>query len=167
MGASLLYFRCHYPRARIIGVEPDPHTFQQLQRNVEQLDVDVRGVAITAADGDVAFYPSRQSWASSLYPNGSAPVVVKGRSLDSLLDDLKLRTVDLLKVDIEGAELEVLTASERLSDIRTIVGELHCDSDRAPLTLALNQHFDTEVEAAVNSRPTFVSVNRTFGARRP
>lgn len=160
MGASLLYFRSRYPDARIIGVEPDPRTFERLRQNAAQLGVEVRHAAVTPRDGEVTFYPARQGWSSSLYPNGSDPVVVTGRSLDSLLDELGLATVDLLKLDVEGAEHDLLASSRRLSDVRMIVGELHDTRASDAFAALLAPHFCVEIEPSSNDRPTFVAVNR-------
>src|SRR2546428_4586488 len=38
IGASILYFRELFPRARIFGFEPHPETFKLLQLNVAKLD---------------------------------------------------------------------------------------------------------------------------------
>src|SRR5512132_2653851 len=47
IGATILYFACRYPRARIFGIEADPATFRKLQANVDGLDnVEVRCLAV-------------------------------------------------------------------------------------------------------------------------
>jgi hypothetical protein len=51
---------------------------------------------------------------------------VKGVSLDDLIGEFG--PIDLLKIDIEGAEYEVLEAAQRLGDVHEIVAELHVDS---------------------------------------
>jgi FkbM family methyltransferase len=158
MGATLLYFRARFPRALIIGVEPDPHTLPRLRRNAAQLGVKVLEVALTSEDGDVAFYPARQGWASSLHPSGTKSVTVKGRALDTLLDESELDAIDLLKIDIEGAEDEVLRASSRLPDIGAIVGDFHGDEGaRETFSLLLSNYFDVEIEG---SHRTFKAIRR-------
>jgi len=149
MGATLLYFHARFPNAMIIGVEPDPVTLVRLRRNAGQLAVELLDVAVTAEDGEVAFYPARQGWASSLRPNGAEPVTVKGRALDTLLDEFGLNAIDLLKIDIEGAEDEVLRASRRLPDIGAIVGDFHGnDKERDAFSSLLATHFDVEIEGS-------------------
>jgi hypothetical protein len=44
-------------------------------------------------------------------------------TLDAIIDELG--DIDLLKLDIEGAEYEVLTACRQLDRVRCIVGEVH------------------------------------------
>jgi FkbM family methyltransferase len=55
-----------------------------------------------------------------------------GNAVESLsLDDLitEIGPIDLLKIDIEGAEYGALGACTKLSDIKTIVGELHLEDE--------------------------------------
>jgi FkbM family methyltransferase len=146
IGVSLLYFRAVFPGARIIGVEPDPQTCRLLRRNVTGLSVETYRYAITGADGPVRFFQDAKPWASSLDGQGE-PIIVEGRSLDSLLDELGLVHVDLLKLDIEGAEHEAIRESRRLHQIAAIVGEFHGSSpDRVDAFLRLLHGFELETE---------------------
>jgi FkbM family methyltransferase len=127
MGATVLFWRERFPEARIVALEPDPVTFHRLQRNVGALPgVELRNVAISDKDGPVSFFPTRQGWTSSLWGDGD-PVTVEGRSFRSLIAETG--QVDLLKVDIEGAERYV---SDRwaLKRIGAIVGESGDFGDR-------------------------------------
>jgi hypothetical protein len=45
---------------------------------------------------------------------------------------LRLDHVDLLKIDIEGAEFGLLEHASRLSEVDEVVGELHVDHPAAP-----------------------------------
>lgn len=60
---------------------------------------------------------------------GWRSVEVPTITLDTLRKGLKLSKIDLLKIDVEGAELEVLEQSD-LQRIETVVGEVHCDLGR-------------------------------------
>jgi FkbM family methyltransferase len=128
IGVSILDFRARYPQAKIYGVEPNPRAFELLRRNVgDDPRVEIRQVAVAGSDGTADFYAAKDTWASSLSPTRARYdlVQVATRSLDSLLAELGLERVDLLKVDVEGAEGEVFEAFTPLPRIRWIVGELH------------------------------------------
>lgn len=58
------------------------------------------------------------------------------------MTELDIDRVDVLKLDIEGAEWEILPALDGLDGIRTIVGELHWDVDSAPLRHDLGERLD-------------------------
>jgi FkbM family methyltransferase len=140
IGASLIYFRLRYPQARLIGFEPDPRVFARLERNVAQFDaVEVFNAAVAPTGGQLTFfrYPE-YSWASSLMPLwGSAAdqITVAARTLDDVVDDLGLGSVDLLKIDIEGAEWDVLPGFRQIHKVRTLIGEVHRIGEAAPKDL--------------------------------
>lgn len=128
IGVSILAFRTAYPDAQIVGIEPDPDSYERLRRNVGSLSgVEIHRRAVAATDGTLDLNLSAQPWMSGAVAGGSVrgTVQVEARSLDRLLDDLGWRTVDLVKIDVEGAEVGVLRASGRLADVGAIVGELH------------------------------------------
>lgn len=131
IGVSILRLRAAYPQARIYGFEPDPATFSRLAENVAQLaGVTVLPWAIGEVDGRAAFYPRRQSWLSSMSSDGAnqAPVTVESMTLDRALERLDAADVDLIKIDVEGAEASILRGFRGLPRIRMIVGELHGES---------------------------------------
>jgi len=160
VGASVHYFRGKYPDARIIAVEPDPHTAAKLRASMEGwANMEVYSVAIARADGRRLFYPSQLSYASSLIKSRSVgrliervqprPVEVTACSLDSLLDRLGLRWIDLLKIDIEGAEFEALEAFAGMSRVHTLVGEFHGDVNKRSMTelAPVFEGFDLEIRS--------------------
>jgi hypothetical protein len=77
--------------------------------------------------------------------------------------DLGVATVDLLKIDIEGAEDDALRRSGRLEDIHAIIGEFHrefTDDDGWDEFRRLLSSYD--VTTLSNSRHvTFTAVRRT------
>ena len=65
---------------------------------------------------------------SSLDLSGPGRVVtVETRTLDDLMADFSLDELDLLKIDIEGAEFEVLRSFSGLDRTHAVVGEVHLD----------------------------------------
>lgn len=129
LGASVLWFHRRYPDARIYAVEPDRRSFRKLQRNVGGIPgVTVHHAALAGEEGERAFYEAERGWASSLIASGgggpatTVPVVtLRG----FIRDQVQAERVDLLKIDVEGAEWEVLP-SERLAELAgSVVGELH------------------------------------------
>jgi FkbM family methyltransferase len=128
VGLSVLWFRAMYQDAEIVAVEPHPDTFRRLQRNVGHLDrVHLVNVAVAASDGRRALFSSDESWAASLQaqPELAHADQVTCRRLDDLIAELGIQSVDLLKVDIEGAEKEVLSTFAGLGRVRTLVCEYH------------------------------------------
>jgi FkbM family methyltransferase len=130
IGASVLYFRSLFPMATIVAVEPNPTTFQRLAANVGR-DPHVRCVqaAITAKPGAVAFAAGSLSWSSHIDHSGCAATTVSGITLADLCQQQRLRRIDILKIDIEGAEWEVLETAD-LTHVCYVIGEVHPDPAR-------------------------------------
>lgn len=119
-------FSSRYPEAAIIGLEPDPDTFARLRTNVRGLpNVTVRQEAVASRDGEAILAPSPLSWASALRPAGGPGIGVSTRSLDSLMAELGLDSIDVRKIDVEGDEHEVLQSFARMRDVAAVVGEYH------------------------------------------
>lgn len=134
IGMTTLYFKKQFPGAEIIAVEPNSINFKLLEENVweNQLDdVTTIRAALTSYGDEAEFHADEaQSWLStaSLVErawNGdqdTKPQVVPAIQLSSLIT----RHVDLLKLDIEGAEQEVLMeAREQLPFVKKILCEFH------------------------------------------
>jgi FkbM family methyltransferase len=142
IGMSLLFFKVLYPGARVIAFEPAARAHELLIHNVERnslQDVEVHGVALGPDDGQVAFFEDpadpatfRMSTRAERIP-GEATTVPQ-RRLSPLLEG----EVDLVKLDIEGAEdavLAELIASGAIDRVDQLVLEYHhqLDPDRDPI----------------------------------
>lgn len=134
LGLATLYFKKQYPGARIIAIEPNTLNFKLLEENIweNQLE-DVQTIhAALSSYGDQATLnaDTKQSWLStaSIHPgawNGdqiTQPTTVQAVQLSSLITE----PVELLKLDIEGAEQEILNeAQEKLYLVKKILLEFH------------------------------------------
>jgi FkbM family methyltransferase len=127
IGMSVLYFKRAYPRARVIGFEPDPDIFRLLTDNVASnglTDVRLVNAGLGAGPGTAAFVPDRSAGGRVCEPpNGSALTVTVHR-----LSDYLTEPADFVKLNIEGMELAVLReveASGRLPNVREMVVEYH------------------------------------------
>ncbi len=158
VGASLLMFHARYPHARLIGVEPDPVVFARLRENSAGLDATLLNVAAAGEDGTVPFYTWRDTWGSSMFPTerASGRIDVPSLTLDTLLDRVHAGRVGLLKLNIEGAEYDVLTVFHGWDRLDAIVVEWHGEylslQALQEVSNTLREHFDVEVEP-VASRP--------------
>jgi FkbM family methyltransferase len=161
IGMSILFFKRLYPGSIIIGFEPDPATFAILQQNIRQNglpDVTVHNCALTDHDGTIAFYQSKvrdSSLQMSILRERSdgARTDVPARRLSTFLP----ADVDLLKVDIEGAETTVLrelAAANALARVRQLHLEYHhhirpeVDDFSVTLELLERQGFGYQLQAS-------------------
>jgi FkbM family methyltransferase len=130
IGLSILYFHLRCPEAVIVGVEPDPETFRRLEVNTAHLPrVRLVNAAVAAQAGVVQLYSSGRSWETSLYPRDHllTRTQVVARTADDVMSSLGLTRADVIKVDIEGAEVEVLPTAKIVRSARAIVFEYHAE----------------------------------------
>lgn len=129
VGLASLFFRRLYPQARITAFEADPALFEILSANLQAngaASVDARHAAVWTSAGRLTFHCE----GSDSGMIGSLPGAIDGRAIDvpslRLRDILEEAPVDLLKLDIEGAEDAVLADCEpALHHVRAIVMDLH------------------------------------------
>jgi FkbM family methyltransferase len=159
IGASLIAFHARWPRAKLLGAEPDPAVFARLRENVRALgDVIVRNVAVAGQDGTVAFYVWRDAWGSSMFPSerASERIDVPAVTLRELLRDAGVAHVGLLKLNIEGAELGVIRSFEDWPSVDQLVVEWHGEyltpSELREAEAILREHFELHVQP-VAARP--------------
>jgi FkbM family methyltransferase len=117
-GIYSLYAALKNKNAKIYAVEPDPDNYKQLCKNIEINEL--QGIiipfkrAVAKENGKLYFYVSNQSSRSSSLFNirtSGRKIRVDTISLQSLFETFKLNRCDILKVDVEGAEYEVLYSS--------------------------------------------------------
>ena len=166
IGLATLSFAARYPDAHIYCLEPDPRAFAALQRNIADLPhVTAHQMAAAGADGPITFNLAPLTFGSAIASGdgGDQGVTVEGRTLDGLLDTFGIARLALLKLDIEGAEDQVLRAATSLERIDAIVGEIHVGLMGTTVegTVALLDGFKVDVDhhgsAATFERYTFVA----------
>ncbi|MBL0127756.1 MAG: FkbM family methyltransferase [Flavobacteriales bacterium] len=129
IGLATLWFKRRYPNARIIAVEPDAENFELLQLNTKGLSgVELVHAAIAPTDGRIGF--QREGLNPSAYHIRSLQGDEEGvvaLSMTTLLSRFDLQRVDLLKLDIEGAEKELFEAADLgwMDRVHTFAVELH------------------------------------------
>jgi FkbM family methyltransferase len=130
-GQASVYLRDRFPDADILAVEADPAVAVLAARNTaEDPRTAVISAAVTGHDGTVTLtrLPGH-TWGSNVFDEWSQPdsprLEVRSISLESLLSEHGFEHVDVLKVDVEGAEVMALTADRTLERVDTVIGELH------------------------------------------
>ncbi len=137
IGLATLYFKNLYPDAHILAFEPNPLLFPLLQENIAQnhlTQVEIFPVALTKHNGPTTFYYDATPWqwlsTSSLTANawnGQQKTVscsVTGARLDQYLTPFS--SIDLLKLDLEGAESTVLLSiRSQLDKVKHLIFEFH------------------------------------------
>jgi FkbM family methyltransferase len=110
IGLSIVYFHQRHPNARIVGFEPDPAAFAALAENTAAFpNVEVINAALSREEGetDLWYTPGTDgSLTRSTIARRGGPERRAVRTIR--LSDWIAGPVDFLKLDVEGAEHDVL-----------------------------------------------------------
>lgn len=145
---TLLFALLVGPEGEVHAFEPDPRVFSILSENIRRNGL--RNVwtwqkALGRAEGVAEFLLAPDATASSLARlipvEEGEKVEVAVTSLDAYAGQQGLTRVDALKVDVEGAEEEVLVGAQwLLSVLRPGFIEIECHGDPRPVVKRLESH---------------------------
>ena len=132
IGLSIAYFKMLYPDCQIVAFEPGEYTFKCAQENVKNNfadSVEIHNLALSAQEGTIDFFydeekpgSTRMSIVEERSPQNKREV--KTSPLSKFID----RDVDFLKMDIEGAEFDVIEEmiqSGAIKRVKQMVIEYH------------------------------------------
>jgi len=146
----------------VIAVEANPDTFKILQKNIE-LNKITNIIPINKAIYDSTGYQNLQifgdkSGLSSMvmnYEDKSDSIKVKTETLDRLVDNLKLEKVDWIKIDVEGAEYNVLKGAKQTISLNKerikLIIELHGEKNSILVKKMLSEDFQLFYEMLDNN----------------
>jgi FkbM family methyltransferase len=173
IGLALFYFKTRFPKSRIIAFEPDPNLFQILTRNVETwgfTDVQLNNCALWTKN-DVLKFECEGGHSGSLVEGNrdsqhlETQIEVPTRALSDYLRE----PVDFLKLDIEGAETQVLRSCEPLlGNVRKLFVEYHSypnvpQTIAELLTILDRAGFRVSIHAEVAPSKPFTAAPRSTG----
>jgi FkbM family methyltransferase len=125
IGLSVIYLKQQFPDAVIIAFEPDEENFKLLKKNIESFgykNVEARKEAVWIEDTFIRF--AGEGSMSSRIEAGSSGSTIEVKAIR--LRDLLSKTIDFLKIDIEGAEYRVIIdLADKLHFVKNLFLEYH------------------------------------------
>lgn len=132
IGLAIFYFKHIYPRSQVIAFEPNEKVFGILQRNVSGNHwegVTLYNYALSENAGTAIFYVQKSGMAGSLTKRNQEGITDKVDTVSVntvVLNDYISGHIDLLKMDIEGAETVVIEKmGDKLLNVSNIFVEFH------------------------------------------
>jgi len=146
IGLSSVFFASKYPKATVVAIEPEPSNFNILVMNAKNFTnikplragLWSRKTHLHIQDANV------DTWSFRVLedPSGEG---IPALGIRDIMSDFNAEQIDVLKIDIEGSELEVLNNHHSWIDsVGTLIIELH---DRFQpgcsdaLSKAINDHY--------------------------
>ncbi len=162
IGLTSVFFANRYPEAKIIALEPDPSNFELCVMNCAPYEnITPSRTAVWSHKSTVSVFDpggTHGEWGIRVgaQPDAAAERIL-GRapafSIDEIMRQHQIDRIDLLKVDIEGAELEVFSnPSAWLDRVGVVIVETHerfRPGSRAAVRSALSK-FEDQWEAGQN-----------------
>ena len=128
-GFPLLLKSMGFALSRIVAVEMHPRTFRRLRFNIEanfDCERSLINAAVAGHDGSITLHLGPGSTGDSVLTpkDGGTQVSVPAITLDRLIDQ---SSIDLIKMDIEGAEFDVFDSNtyRSIEQCRYFIAEIH------------------------------------------
>jgi FkbM family methyltransferase len=129
IGISAIYFKRLYPKAQLSVYEADKNIFEVLSKNLNNngiVDVEAYNLAVWDSNCEILFKPDNAD--GGCVSTDDSGVLVKAIDISDILN--KFGKIDFLKMDIEGAENNLLDKlSDNLHKIDSLFIEYHSFKD--------------------------------------
>ena len=133
VGYASAYFLTRFPSCRLIAVEPDPDNFTMLTAAIAPYGERAKAIqgAIWPLNEKLQVHKQGilgREWGRTVSPG---PGDVKAITMDDILNLANGKRIDIIKIDIQGAERQLFSHHTRWLDyIDNMVIELHSDECR-------------------------------------
>ena len=169
IGLSVLFFKSIYPNSKIIALEPDPSIFKMYKENIKDngyANVLLIQKAAWTNDERISFQQegSDAGRISTFIIDDS--VIVETVRLKTLIEKYR---PDFLKMDIEGAEAEVLLdCKNSLNSIQWLFVEYHSRINSMQkldelLEILIHSGFRIHLSPAFSSSAPFLALKTQYG----
>ncbi|EGJ49114.1 FkbM family methyltransferase [Desulfocurvibacter africanus] len=139
VGLFAIYARLNIPNSTVHSFEPSGALRKAFEINAAPFtNIHLHPVALSDHDGEQTLYFNANKTGQSSLKPGQEPAgpalvneTVRVRDAGKALDGLQLDSVDILKVDTEGSEIEILKSfGSRLDRVKHVYLEYHSEADR-------------------------------------
>lgn len=129
IGLASLYFADKFPQAKIMAIELELSNYELLVRNCRGMtNVTPLHAAVWSREASLRIAnPGAEKWGFTVESCTNGAAGVKALTIPQILAQSGHETIDILKLDIEGAELELFSdgCEEWLPRVKMIIIELH------------------------------------------
>jgi FkbM family methyltransferase len=150
IGYSTLFFLNEFPQARIVSVEPDKDNCELIKKNLSinkmETQVDLKEMGLWDKECSlktVNTFRDGRSWSIQVVES-EKDTELRAISLPGIVKERAWQTIDLLKIDVEGAEARIFNDKENIRQILSITKvlalEIHDEvADRSKIYETLRQ----------------------------
>ena len=117
---SLIFAKLMNDRGRILSFEPDINNCFWFNKSIQAnkyKSIKLYQCALSDNNGEAIFYLGEKSGWGSLFSSSDAsrkqPVVVNTKKLDNVVQEEGISSIDIIKIDVQGADLLVLKGARK------------------------------------------------------
>jgi FkbM family methyltransferase len=129
VGFTSIYFARHFSDAQIFAVEPDLNNFKYLKKNSQNLrQIYCKKAAVWAYRTKLnPTFEEQSDWGKTFIEDEALkPESIDALSITDLLSEFDITALDILKIDIEGAEKQIFENNLAfLKIVKVIAIEIH------------------------------------------
>lgn len=136
IGMASIYFANKYKEAKIIAIEPEEENYKLLKLNTEKYsNITVINAALWNASGEIELFDVGVENVGFMIETDVSSIrlatknfkqLTKTITIDEIIHDFNIDNIDILKIDIEGAEKELFESCENwINKVKLIIAELH------------------------------------------
>lgn len=169
IGLFSIYAFSLWPSVTVHSVEPSWRTYRILERNRianPDLNWHVYHYAAWCSEGEMRFVNSEYSTGGRIGDNDTGDEIVPTIGLSALLSSYVRTPVDLMKMDIEGAEEAVLSGSQsNLQSVKRLIVEVHpqrCDLVQVVSVLRTAYEFLYQIPGRRSSKPLLLATRQPY-----
>ncbi|MDC3315697.1 FkbM family methyltransferase [Candidatus Thioglobus sp.] len=163
IGITSIYLSSIFPDAKIYTFEPMPENFEILQKNISQYkNIRAFNYGLGSKNGNFKVYLSNDPenfGGISFYPDAhgnqeKSYISCEVKNVNEIINDLEVESIDLIKIDTEGAEYDILSTLkvDILRGTSWITGELHGNKDFELLNYLSNFGFSISLNKQIGNR---------------
>ncbi len=132
-GRSVSLYKKYFPLSKIFSFEPTPDSFKQLSKNNEKFeDAFSFNIALSSLVGSTDLFLNNSSLTNSLLKSSNiqtsfskaqetkGKITVVTNTIDNFCNENKINHIHILKIDVQGADLEVLKGSQQMLEEQKI-----------------------------------------------
>lgn len=140
IGSFTMYVKSHWSKVKIVVLEPVPENIELFRTNIQlnQLkDITIVPYALYGQSGTFFIdLEGKQFDAVNITtekPNHDKFITIEAKTLDEIVASNNIQTIDVMKLDIEGAEYNVFehSLSALSKHVKRIIMEFHPAGDKA------------------------------------
>jgi FkbM family methyltransferase len=154
VGLFSLFAKSRWSNSRIIALEPEIDNYKMLLKQIElnefkNLEVMNAAIWIESRKLSIENINGALAWSYSVGADDTG--TIRGLTLREIIHSKQIEYIDLLKIDIEGAEVSLFNSDEFIltlkAFVRNLIMETHSTADQLKIVKKLRfAGFETEVE---------------------